>query len=62
MAAEAFFETEDAVSVDGDTKEIKISQIFKWYQEDFGGTSGKVWRPGFFLSRAIMPPVENPRI
>ncbi|XP_077584319.1 uncharacterized protein LOC144204292 [Stigmatopora nigra] len=37
-AAEAFLEDDDACVVDSGKKEVRLSQIFKWYKADFGGT------------------------
>lgn len=37
-AAEAFLENDDACIVDSGKKEVRLSQIFKWYKADFGGT------------------------
>lgn len=42
MAAEAFLENDDACVVDSEKKEVRLSQIFKWYKADFGGTDEKV--------------------
>ncbi|XP_054767788.2 uncharacterized protein LOC129275039 isoform X1 [Lytechinus pictus] len=36
LAAEAFLEGSDGCQVIEDKKEVKCSQIFKWYREDFG--------------------------
>lgn len=36
LAAEAFLEGSDGCQVNIDKKEVKCSQIFKWYREDFG--------------------------
>lgn len=41
-AAEAFLENDDACMVDSGKKEVRLSQIFKWYKADFGGTDEKV--------------------
>lgn len=41
-AAEAFLEDDDGCLVDPDKGEVKLSQIFKWYKVDFGGTDEKV--------------------
>ena len=41
-AAEAFLENDDACLVDSGKKEVRLSQIFKWYKADFGGTDEKV--------------------
>ncbi|CAG5865457.1 uncharacterized protein ACNS7B_023977 isoform 1-T2 [Menidia menidia] len=37
-AAEAFLENDDACVVDSGKGEVRLSQIFKWYKADFGGT------------------------
>ncbi|XP_030642057.1 uncharacterized protein zgc:152951 [Chanos chanos] len=37
-AAEAFLENDDGCMVDTEKGEVKLSQIFKWYKADFGGT------------------------
>ena len=41
-AAEAFLENDDACVVDSGKREVRLSQIFKWYKADFGGTDEKV--------------------
>ncbi|XP_063355506.1 uncharacterized protein zgc:152951 isoform X1 [Pelmatolapia mariae] len=41
-AAEAFLENDDACVVDCVKKEVRLSQIFKWYKADFGGTDEKL--------------------
>ncbi|KAL7865682.1 hypothetical protein SRHO_G00109290 [Serrasalmus rhombeus] len=41
-AAEAFLENEDGCMVDSVKAEVKLSQIFKWYKADFGGTDEKL--------------------
>lgn len=41
-AAEAFLENDDGCMVDSGKKEVRLSQIFKWYKADFGGTDEKV--------------------
>ncbi|XP_061697698.1 uncharacterized protein zgc:152951 isoform X2 [Syngnathoides biaculeatus] len=41
-AAEAFLENDDACLVDSEKKEVRLSQIFKWYKVDFGGTDEKL--------------------
>ncbi|XP_077392370.1 uncharacterized protein LOC144030181 [Festucalex cinctus] len=41
-AAEAFLENDDACVVDTGKKEVRLSQIFKWYKADFGGTDEKL--------------------
>lgn len=68
MAAEAFLENDDACVVDSEKKEVRLSQIFKWYKADFGGTDEKVrmdigwlfntWQQGdyiFIISPLYMP-------
>ena len=42
MAAAAFMEGEDGVAVDMPKKEVQLSQIFKWYREDFGNNKEEV--------------------
>ncbi|XP_019945757.1 uncharacterized protein [Paralichthys olivaceus] len=37
-AAEAFLENDDGCVVDSGKREVRLSQIFKWYKADFGGT------------------------
>uniref|UniRef100_A0A3P8W0X4 Zgc:152951 n=1 Tax=Cynoglossus semilaevis TaxID=244447 RepID=A0A3P8W0X4_CYNSE len=37
-AAQAFLENDDGCVVDSGNGEVKLSQIFKWYKADFGGT------------------------
>jgi hypothetical protein len=39
LVSEAFINSEE-VAIDRDHKELKISRIFKWYREDFGGGPG----------------------
>uniref|UniRef100_A0A3P9PAZ1 Zgc:152951 n=1 Tax=Poecilia reticulata TaxID=8081 RepID=A0A3P9PAZ1_POERE len=41
-AAEAFLENDDACMVDSGKNEVRLSQIFKWYKADFGGTDEKL--------------------
>ncbi|XP_076119718.1 uncharacterized protein LOC143100429 isoform X3 [Alosa pseudoharengus] len=41
-AAEAFLENDDGCLVDPSKGEVKLSQIFKWYKVDFGGTDEKL--------------------
>uniref|UniRef100_A0A3B5QME3 Zgc:152951 n=1 Tax=Xiphophorus maculatus TaxID=8083 RepID=A0A3B5QME3_XIPMA len=41
-AAEAFLENDDACMVDSGKNEVRLSQIFKWYKTDFGGTDEKL--------------------
>ncbi|XP_075896392.1 uncharacterized protein LOC142897743 isoform X1 [Nelusetta ayraudi] len=41
-AAEAFLENDDACVVDSGKREVRLSQIFKWYKADFGGTDEKL--------------------
>lgn len=41
-AAEAFLENDDACVVDSGKREVRLSQIFKWYKDDFGGTDEKL--------------------
>lgn len=41
-AAEAFLENDDGCVVDSGKREVQLSQIFKWYKVDFGGTDEKV--------------------
>uniref|UniRef100_A0A3B5KTJ5 Uncharacterized protein n=1 Tax=Xiphophorus couchianus TaxID=32473 RepID=A0A3B5KTJ5_9TELE len=42
IAAEAFLENDDACMVDSGKNEVRLSQIFKWYKTDFGGTDEKL--------------------
>ncbi|XP_062287604.1 uncharacterized protein zgc:152951 isoform X1 [Scomber scombrus] len=42
IAAEAFLENDDGCVVDSGKKEVRLSQIFKWYKADFGGTDEKL--------------------
>lgn len=42
VAAEAFLENDDACVVDSGKREVRLSQIFKWYKADFGGTDEKL--------------------
>ncbi|XP_010771440.1 uncharacterized protein isoform X2 [Notothenia coriiceps] len=41
-AAEAFLENDDSCLVDSGKREVRLSQIFKWYKADFGGTDEKL--------------------
>ncbi|CAL8371111.1 unnamed protein product [Arctogadus glacialis] len=41
-AAEAFLENDDGCVVDSEKREVRLSQIFKWYKADFGGTEEKL--------------------
>ncbi|XP_068185195.1 uncharacterized protein zgc:152951 [Antennarius striatus] len=41
-AAEAFLENDDGCMVDSGKREVRLSQIFKWYKTDFGDTDEKV--------------------
>lgn len=41
-AAQAFLENDDGCVVDSGNGEVKLSQIFKWYKADFGGTDESV--------------------
>ncbi|XP_052461463.1 uncharacterized protein LOC128019508 isoform X1 [Carassius gibelio] len=41
-AAEAFLENDDSCVIDSARREVKLSQIFKWYKADFGGTDEKL--------------------
>ncbi|XP_050975794.1 uncharacterized protein zgc:152951 isoform X2 [Labeo rohita] len=41
-AAEAFLENDDSCVIDSVRREVKLSQIFKWYKTDFGGTDEKL--------------------
>ncbi|XP_062258421.1 uncharacterized protein zgc:152951 isoform X1 [Platichthys flesus] len=38
ISAEAFLENDDGCVVDSGKREVRLSQIFKWYKADFGGT------------------------
>ncbi|XP_026231849.1 thioredoxin_like and DUF547 domain-containing protein isoform X2 [Anabas testudineus] len=40
-AAEAFLENDIGCVVDSEKREVRLSQIFKWYKGDFGGTDEK---------------------
>lgn len=42
IAAEAFLENDDGCLVDPGKREVHLSQIFKWYKADFGGTDDKL--------------------
>ncbi len=60
MAAEAFLEGDDGMTVNMTKKEVKLSMIFKWYREDFGPNNEevrkdlvgfpKIWTPELVLS------------
>ncbi|XP_041700481.1 uncharacterized protein zgc:152951 isoform X2 [Coregonus clupeaformis] len=41
-AAESFLENDDGCVVDSEKGEVCLSQIFKWYKADFGGTDEKL--------------------
>ncbi|XP_034043132.1 uncharacterized protein zgc:152951 [Thalassophryne amazonica] len=41
-AAEAFLENDDGCVVDTGKREVRLSQIFRWYKADFGGTDEKL--------------------
>ncbi|XP_059417138.1 uncharacterized protein LOC132152385 isoform X2 [Carassius carassius] len=41
-AAEAFLENDDSCVIDSAGREVKLSQIFKWYKADFGGSDEKL--------------------
>uniref|UniRef100_A0A3P8XSJ8 DEP domain-containing protein n=1 Tax=Esox lucius TaxID=8010 RepID=A0A3P8XSJ8_ESOLU len=41
-AAEAFLEDDGGCMVDSEKGEVRLSQIFKWYKADFGGTDEKL--------------------
>ncbi|XP_051999058.1 uncharacterized protein LOC127655338 isoform X4 [Xyrauchen texanus] len=41
-AAEAFLENDESCMIDSGRREVKLSQIFKWYKADFGGTDEKL--------------------
>ncbi|KAI5621160.1 hypothetical protein C0J50_19095 [Silurus asotus] len=41
-AAGAFLESDDGCNVDTVKREVKLSQIFKWYKADFGDTEEKL--------------------
>ncbi|KAF3694996.1 hypothetical protein EXN66_Car010672 [Channa argus] len=41
-AAEAFLENDNGCVVDSGKREVRLSQIFKWYKADFGGTDEKL--------------------
>ncbi|XP_017279413.1 uncharacterized protein zgc:152951 isoform X1 [Kryptolebias marmoratus] len=41
-AAEAFLENDDGCVVNSGKGEVRLSQIFKWYKADFGGTDEKL--------------------
>ena len=49
VAVEAFLETDDAVTIDTDKNQIKLSQILKWYSVDFGANEVEVgWKISFY--------------
>ncbi|XP_030845992.1 uncharacterized protein LOC593247 [Strongylocentrotus purpuratus] len=52
LAAEAFLEGSDGCQVNADKKEVKCSQIFKWYREDFGKNDKDV---AVFISNHMGP-------
>ncbi|KAL0963560.1 hypothetical protein UPYG_G00307990 [Umbra pygmaea] len=41
-SAEAFLDNDDGCVVDSEKREVRLSQIFKWYKADFGGTDKKL--------------------
>ena len=43
LAAEAFLEGEDGCQVDMNKRQIKLSQILKWYSVDFGKNKEEVY-------------------
>ena len=42
LAAEAFLEGDDGITIDMKKKQIKLSKILDWYQEDFGKSKDEV--------------------
>ena len=42
LAAEAFLEGDDGCQVDMNKKQVKLSQILKWYSVDFGKNKEEV--------------------
>lgn len=36
----AAFINSNEVTIEKDNKKVKLSRIFKWYEDDFGGTNG----------------------
>uniref|UniRef100_UPI00398F134B uncharacterized protein isoform X2 n=1 Tax=Pristiophorus japonicus TaxID=55135 RepID=UPI00398F134B len=42
ISTEAFLDGADGCQIDVSKKEVRLSQIFKWYKIDFGGTDEKV--------------------
>ena len=42
IAAESFLEQDEAMRVDVTSNTVFLSQIFKWYREDFGQTNEEV--------------------
>lgn len=42
LAAEAFLEGDDGITIDMKKKHIKLSKILGWYQEDFGKNKDEV--------------------
>ncbi|XP_078088961.1 uncharacterized protein LOC144506558 [Mustelus asterias] len=42
ISAAAFLDSSDGCHVDVSKKEVRVSQLFKWYKADFGGTDEKL--------------------
>jgi hypothetical protein len=54
MASEAFVNSEEVV-IEKDQKRLRVSRIFKWYKDDFGGTEDLL----FFLIKYRFDPDEK---
>ena len=50
LAAEAFLDSDDGLSIDMSKKQIMLTKILSWYQEDFGKNKEEV----LFLSSVDM--------
>lgn len=42
MAAEAFLDSDDGLTIDMNKKQIMLTKILSWYQEDFGKNKEEV--------------------
>lgn len=47
-------ENDDACVVDSGKKEVRLSQIFKWYKADFGGTDEEVSMETVFVNKVTI--------
>lgn len=58
-AAEAFLEGDDGVFVDMNKKQIKLSKILDWYQEDFGKNKEEVTVFFIYINIIIFFTIKN---